>query len=452
MHSRKRFGFIAAAIPSVLMAGALAADPAFAAAGTSHDGGAAVTQQPGDATIPLPNHECQAVAHTICYTPAQLSKAYNLDPLYKAGITGKGQTIVIMTAFGSPTLQHDLDVYSKQFGLKTTKVDVISFRRQPVFDPDNNSQINWAIGITGEVELAHTAAPDARIVLAETGVDVAQTVTGWRQVMDAEKYLIDHNIGDVIVNGFNTTENNFPGFDKGDFSSIEDLRYAFKDAEKHHVTLIGASGQRGTTSLEPDGSTPYPFQVNSWPSSDPLVTSVGGTSLHLTDTGERTAPDSVFNDNDIHLGASGGGLSHVFARPSYQDGVKNVVGNHRSTPDISMNAAGRGGFWTYGSAVPVFSGWRELNGTEQGAPYFAGIVALAGQMAHHRLGNINETVYKLAAASRHDARTGIIDVNDGTNNNVVNVPGFTAVDGYEPAAGVGTFNAALFVPRLAQGH
>ena len=116
----------------------------------------------------------------------------------------------------------------------------------------------------------------------------------------------------MITQSFGATENTFPGFDKGDFSSIQTLRYAFKDAARHDVTVLAASGDAGATDCQADGATYYPYPVNSWPSSDPLVTSVGGTQLHLDDAGNRTAPDSVWNDD---YGAGGGGQSHVFARP-----------------------------------------------------------------------------------------------------------------------------------------
>ncbi len=67
-------------------------------------------------------------------------------------------------------------------------------------------------------------------MLVETGVAETEGVTGLPEMMDAEKSLIDHGVGDVITQSFGATENTFPGFDKGDFSSIQKLRYAFQDA------------------------------------------------------------------------------------------------------------------------------------------------------------------------------------------------------------------------------
>ncbi|MGW0770421.1 S53 family peptidase [Streptomyces sp. NPDC002676] len=391
---------------------------------------------------PLPIAQCQAKWHIACYTPLQYRTAYNLNPLYKKGITGKGRTIVIVDSFGSPTVQHDLDVYSKQFGLPSTKVKVVKWGHVPAFDPKNSDMTGWAGETTLDVEMAHAVAPGAKIVLVETAVSETEGTTGLPEMMSAEKNLIDHGVGDVISQSFGATENTFPGFGRGDFTSIKKLRYAFQDAQRKHVTVLASSGDGGATDMKADGKTYYNKRVNSWPSSDPLVTSIGGTQLHLNDKGERVKPDSVYND----YGASGGGQSHVFTRPSYQDGVKNVVGTRRGTPDISMAAAVNGGAWVYSSYDPTATGWDVSGGTSEASPLFSGIVALADQAAGHRLGNINAALYTLLKQKN----PGIVDVNDGTDNSYEGVKGYKAVNGYDMATGVGTLDALRLVPALAK--
>ncbi|GLX48605.1 hypothetical protein Shyhy01_15550 [Streptomyces hygroscopicus subsp. hygroscopicus] len=395
-----------------------------------------------DVDSPLSIAQCQAKWHINCYTPLQYRTAYRLGALYREGITGKGRTIVIVDSFGSPTIQHDLDVYSKQFGMASTKVSVVKWGKVPPFDPKNPDMTGWAGESTLDVEMAHAAAPGAKIVLVETGVAETEGVTGLPEMMSAEKSLIDHGVGDVITQSFDATENTFPGFDKGDFSSIRNLRYAFEDAARKGVTVLGSSGDDGPTNSTLDGSGDYPMRVNSWPSSDPLVTSVGGTQLHLDDHGDRVSPDSVYND----YGAGGGGESHVFSRPAFQNGVKKIVGTHRGTPDISMSAAVNGGAWVYSSYDPTAVGWNVYGGTSESSPLFAGVVALADQVAGHRLGNINAALYSLA---KHRG-TGVVDVNDGTDNSYGGVTGYKAVDGYDMATGVGTPDAPSFVKALAK--
>lgn len=393
---------------------------------------------------PLSDAQCQAKWQINCYTPLQYRTAYDLNALYRKGVTGKGRTIVIVDSYGSPTVQHDLDVYSRQFGLPSTKVKVVKWGHVPAFDPKNSDMTGWAGETTLDVEMAHAVAPAAKIVVVETAVSETEGTTGLPEMMDAEKYMIDHGVGDVISQSFGATENTFPGFAKGDFSSIKKLRYAFQDANRKHVTVLAASGDGGATDLQADGKTYYKKRVNSWPSSDPLVTSVGGTQLHLDDKGKRVKPDSVYND----YGSGGGGQSHVFTRPSFQNGVKKVVGTRRGTPDISMSAAVNGGAWIYSSFDPTATGWDVSGGTSEATPLFAGIVALADQAAGHRLGNIQKRLYDLS--SYRSRITGVVDVNDGTNNSYQGVTGYKAVNGYDLATGVGTVDALRFVPALVK--
>ena len=169
-------------------------------------------------------------------------------------------------------------------------------------------------------------------------------------MIKAEQWVIDHNLGDVISQSFGATENTFPGFSEPNYGSLRDLRYAFADAARQQVTVLASSGDSGATNDEADGATLYPYRAVSWPSSDPLVTSVGGTQLLLAQDGNRIQPDQVWNDT---YGASGGGVSSIFARPSYQDGVTAVVGDKRGIPDISMSAAVTGGCWVYESFEPA---------------------------------------------------------------------------------------------------
>lgn len=395
---------------------------------------------------PLTTEQCQTKWKIACYGPLQYRQAYNLNPLYHAGITGKGRTIVIVDSFGSPTIQHDLDVYSKQFGIKSSKVSVVKWGNVPKWDPKNPDMTGWAGESTLDVEMAHAMAPDAKIVLVETAVAETEGVTGLPEMMDAEKAMIDRGVGDVITQSFGATENTFPGFDKGDFSSIQKLRYAFKDAAKHGVTVLASSGDGGATDNTADGKGYYTKPVNSWPSSDPLVTSIGGTQLHLDDLGHRLKPESVYNDN----GAGGGGQSHVFKRPAYQNGVRSVVGTQRATPDISMAAAVNGGAWVYSSYDPTAVGWDVSGGTSEASPLFSGIVALADQAAGHRVGNIQDALYALYKHEGYKRSSGLVDVNDGTNNSYQGVTGYTAVNGYDMATGIGTIDAARFVPALVR--
>ncbi len=401
---------------------------------------------------PVSTTDCQADFGINCYTPVQYRVAYDLNPLYQRGVNGRGKTIVIVDSFGSPTIRNDLSVFDQQFGFPNPDLRIVKFGNVPAFDPTNSAMVGWAEETTLDVEYAHSIAPDAKIVLAETPVAETEGVTGLPEMMNAERSLINSGVGDVISQSFGATENTFPGFSSGNYSSLLSLRYAFQDALAHHVTVLAASGDSGATDDEADGSTLYPYRVNSWPSSDPLVTSVGGSQLDLDNAGNRVQPDAVWNDG---YGAGGGGVSAVFSRPLYQVGVRGAAGRHRGTPDISMSAAVNGGAWVYmsfaGTESPGVSdpGWYIFGGTSEATPIFSGIVALADQVAGHRLGLINPALYALGYASQHGARnTGLVDITAG-NNSFAGVTGYAAGPGYDLASGLGTIDAAKFVPALA---
>ncbi|MFK0195490.1 S8 family serine peptidase [Kitasatospora sp. NPDC090308] len=392
---------------------------------------------------PISTSDCVTQIGIHCYSPLQYRTAYHLDPLYRQGVTGKGRTIVIVDSFGSPTIQHDLEVFDRQWGIPDTRVEVVKWGNVPVFDPTDEDHTGWAGESTLDVEYAHAIAPDAHIVLVETGVAETEGVTGLPEMMDAEKAVMKSHDVDVVSQSFGATENTFPGYAKGDFKSIEKLRYAFQYAAAEDVTVLAASGDDGATDAMDNGSDLYPYKVNSWPSADPLVTSVGGTRLTLDDSGNRTAPDQVWHDD---YGAAGGGVSGVFARPWYQAAVAGTTGNHRGTPDISMSAAVDGAAWTYESYDPTAVGWHLVGGTSEATPVFSGVVALAAQLAGHRLGQLNPRLYGLALLPSR--LSGITDVTAGDNSWDA-VTGYQATKGYDLASGLGTIDGNRFVRSLA---
>jgi subtilase family serine protease len=407
-----------------------------------------IIEVPGVPTLAFPpsTSYCLANFGIHCYQPFQLTKAYNLDSLHAAGITGYGRTIVIVDAFGSPTIKNDLQVFDQQFGL----VDPPSLTiiqpagAVPPFDPTNGDMLGWAEETTLDVEWAHVFAPDANIVLVETPVSETEGVQGFPEIVMAENYVINHGLGDVISQSFGATEETFPSP-----QSILNLRSAFKNAAEHRVTVLGSSGDLGATDFQLNLFDLYTTPVNSWPSSDPLVTSVGGTMLTLDDAGNRLAPDMVWNDG---FGAGGGGVSAVFNRPEFQDGVKRVVGKHRGTPDISLSAAVDGAVVFYYSFWPGRVGFHLVGGTSESAPEFAGIVAMAAQLADRRLGPLGDLLYELRGRA-------IVDITQGNNTfgpfqnsdlNFYTVQGYNAGPGYDLASGLGTIDGARFVRALAE--
>ena len=444
---------IAKCVTGVLVTGlaALVVAPAAAVANTQ------LQFLPHPFAAPPTTSQCETDLGIACYNARQFEHAYGTDQLYPRGITGAGQTVVIVDSYGSPTIKQDLASYDQQNGLP----DPPSFKvitpagAPPAYDPNDPTAGGWALETTLDVETAHAMAPGANILLVETPVAETTGVTGFPQMMDAEEYVIDHHLGNVITQSFGAAEQTFanPG-------QIYSLRYAYEDAAAHGVTVLASSGDQGVSSGEPNGVDNYPFPVVNWPASDPLVTGVGGTQLHLDQYGNRTAPDNVWNDTAL-LGspaAGGGGLSVAFSRPSYQNGVARVVRGSRGVPDISASAAVDGGANIYITTVnPAYGidapGWYVVGGTSEASPLVAGIVSLADQVAGHGLGQINPSLYQIGdgwGSGLTDITTGNNGVTFTNSNGVTyNLRGYNARPGYDLASGLGTPYAPRLVFQLA---
>jgi subtilase family serine protease len=406
---------------------------------------------------------CEQHYKIACYRPQQIQQGYDLPKLFDAGITGKGQTIVIVDSYGSPTVQHDLAVFDAEAHLPAPpsfKIIQPAGRVAPYQANDNRE--GWAGETELDVEYAHDIAPGANILLVETPTSENEGRTGFPQIVKAEEFVVNHHLGGVISQSFSASEQSFarPG-------RLLSLRGAYIDAAARGVTVLTASGDSGAADVTFDGSTYFTHPVTSWPDSDPLVTGIGATQLHLNPAGFPTGPATVWNDtynaatNQYIVGnsgpnplASGGGRSAIFSRPRYQRGVRHLVGSKRGVPDISMSGACNGAADMYQSFKGQPAGWYPTCGTSEATPEFAGIVALADQVAHHPLGLINPALYLLSALRA----PGIADVVGGSNtvtfrqgkkNKVYTVTGFRAVPGYDLATGVGTVNAPAFVRELA---
>ncbi|HEY0938396.1 MAG TPA: S53 family peptidase, partial [Trebonia sp.] len=435
----------------------------------------------GGLPAPPTTAQCEQDYGIACYQVSQLQRAYDLSPLFSRGIEGQGQTIVIVDAFGSPSITSDLKAFDAQTGLSDPPSLRVITPEGPVTTtattctsaysatgPDTCSDYyRWTDETSLDVEWAHAMAPKANILLVETPRTEIEGISGLPQLLAAENYVIDHHLGDVISQSFGAAEQTFSRP-----SQIYSLRSVYVNAVRHGVTVLAASGDTGATDdyCHPASGCADPNDVAccdsaptiSWPASDPLVTTVGGTQLSLNSEGDRTAPDRVWNDPSstfgvtgpvYTLGASAGGRSAVFARPRFQDGVAGIVGDSRGTPDIAMSAADSGAVDFYDSADPGVAGWGIGGGTSEATPLFAGIVALADQVAGRSLGYLNPALYAMAASGAPD---GIVPISVGSNSfsyclpgdflsngscapssDLVTVPGFAANGRYNDATGWG---------------
>jgi len=431
------------------------ARPASPASSTSSPGALLVHPAAGKvrrvsmAPVPFSDAQCEATFQVSCYVPDQVEAAYNLPALYRQGIKGKGQTIVIVDAFGSPTISDDLMQFDQYLGLGTPPLRVVRVGHVPAFNPGNGDMIGWAAETSLDVEYAHAGAPAAKIVLVEVGQETLQ------QLALGVKYAVQHKLGDVISLSWGAPEQSLGRQFVSAYSSI------FSQAARSHITISVSSGDSGVSGQDNNGNY-YRHPVASWPATSPYVTAVGGTRLNLNASGARNGHDTAWNDtyngdvNNFFFGnsgpnplATGGAKSVYYGRPSYQKSVSGVTGGARGIPDISMSAS-------CSVAVNVFEtfsggqdGWTAFCGTSESAPMFAAIVALADQVAGHGLGLLNPALYALAA--KH--APGIVPVASG--NNTVSfsggtVHGYSVRHGYNLVTGLGSVNGQALVPELAR--
>jgi subtilase family serine protease len=318
----------------------------------------------------------------------------------------------------------------------------------------------------------------ANILLVTTPTAETLGVQGFQQMMNAEQYVVDHHLANVISQSFGSSEAAF-----GSAKSLLNLRHAFITAANSGVTVLASSGDNGSAEIKKTpvakGGSLIPRPTVGWPASDPLVTGIGGTYLCTdpTNTTSRqvdsvdppTACQTHKGQAEVGWTFAGGGFSDAFAKPDYQNTLpagSTPIGTQRGVPDVALQASSTTGALVFLSlppdglsglicgTSPCSTGWYDIGGTSLSSPQWAGLVALADQMNGGGLGLINLALYTIGAnPSRYAA--DFFDITTGNNTADPSVPGYPATIGWDPITGLGTPNAANFVPDLvaaANGH
>ena len=410
-----------------------------------------------------------------CYTPSQFRVAYSIQPLLDRGIDGRGETVTdletAVPANGPPgstiiqagptstatihvtgppdqppavtDIRQDLARFDSLFRLPAARIQVVTSLA--------GSASPWqaSSGEVGDLEELHMVAPGATlrvVLLPDQGSAKSATagmLTGLRLAVSG---------ADVVSVSWDLGEHFFTKAQAAGMTSI------LLTAAAHHVTVVASSGDTGGFSdMQPFESTPSapgggtPVKEVSLPASDPFVLAVGGTTLTANPATGAYVGETAWNTSNGFAqpgSASGGGFSHLYARPSYQDGVPGI-GAMRGVPDVAGDADAQDG------APIVFAGSTPFiapaSGTEAAAPLWAGLIALADQYAHHDLGFVDPAIYRIARSSSyhqafHDVTTGN---NDMTMPYPAGTAGYQATPGWDPATGWGSPDAEVLVPLLA---
>ena len=368
---------------------------------------------------------------TPCYSPHQLRVAYGIQPLLDSGIDGRGETVTILAPATSPNtsqgpagtdIRQDLKALNNMFGLPAARIQIVTTLA--------GAAAPWQAGDEeiGDTEIVHTVAPAAalRVVLLPAGPNLFKNAATATADMIAGLRLAVSGT-DVASISWSLGEHYFTP------AQVTQMHAILLAAAAHHVTVLGSSGDNGALS---DTDFGKPVKEVSLPASDPLVLGVGGTTLTAKPSGAYVS-ETAFS--------TGGGFSHLYARPAYQDGVPGIS-KTRGVPDVAADADQPG-------PPTVLAGGNIVTnlGTSNSTPLWGGLIALADQYAHHDLGFVNPALYRIARSPSyhkafHDITTGNNDATVGS----ITVTGYQAGPGWDPVTGWGSPNAQVLVPLLAR--
>lgn len=419
-----------------------------------------------------------------CYTPSDIRSAYGVN---KLDLTGEGQTIVIVDSYGSPTALPDLQFFSTTFGLPAPDLTIIHPDGTPPFNNSvNGSAVGWAVETSLDLQWAHAIAPKAKLVLIATIPAETEGVQGFPNMLKGEEIAAMQFPGSVMSQSFAATEQSFHDAGPAQVARFDEV---YQLAQANNVTVLGSSGDTGTANVDKQLRL-FPFPTVNWPSSDPLVTSAGGTWLQF---GWKWNPTGTANDYFACLAAgtpvntcratylkfttgpgrteavwredwrgiaTGGGRSVLFPTPGFQSAAgipQSILMGSRGIPDVSWNAAVDGGVLVF-TSFPLFRvGWHIVGGTSASSPQLAAVIALANQGRAGKgkgpVGYLNPVLYALPSTNFNDIVSLTFGSSPGQtlDSNAAfgtGIAGMPTLPGYDLTTGLGSPKVDKFVPDL----
>jgi subtilase family serine protease len=206
---------------------------------------------PASADFPCLSNPNPSITNAQCYSVQQLRTAYDITPLLNSGITGKGQTIVIIALSSLPTLRSDVHAFDQVWGLSDPELTIIAPSGAPQFIDEPSAFA------AEEVEIAHAIAPDAAINVVQSPALTDSDTTLEKQFYEWLKplrYAIDRRLGNVIVDDWGIAGESC--FDGAFFRYQHAL---LQEARARHVTVAAQSGFFGAGSFScPSPAAPAP--------------------------------------------------------------------------------------------------------------------------------------------------------------------------------------------------
>jgi len=343
----------------------------------------------------VPQFQGKTLPYAVCgYTGPLYRSAYEGN----SSLDGSGVTVAITDAYAAPTIVGDSNKYAGRHGDGTyapgqfSQVKPGSFSHQPLCGPSG-----WYGEETLDVEAVHAMAPGANIRFygASSCLD--------DDLLAALTTVVDEDAAQLVTNSW------------GD---VEQVETTDQIAAYEQVFLQGAvQGQSFMFSSGDNGDelANTGIRQTDYPTSDPYVTSVGGTSDAIGANGKFTFQTgwgtqkyalSTSGTSWSSLGflyGAGGGHSSLFNEPPYQAGV--VPGSNgagRAVPDVGLDGDPTTGMLigeTQTFPDGVYYDEYRIGGTSLASPLFAGMTALLLQHAGGGMGLLNPTIYAQAGSS-----------------------------------------------------
>src|SRR5947209_1322114 len=239
-----------------------------------------LAQEPATTLRKVTNDSCPADLQNAatCFTPHALRVAYGVQSLTERGFTGKGQTVIDIVSFGSPTLQQDMDVFDQQFGLPPIKLQVLAPLNVPEYDPRHDKG-GWADETELDVQIIHAIAPDANIIVLQSPVAETEGTIGLPEFLQLEQYALAHHLGNIISQSWGASELTLQN--AAGQAEIQKWDAFYKQAATQNaISIFSSSGDNGATDYtDLQGKHLSSVATTSFPPDDPCITSVGGTTL-----------------------------------------------------------------------------------------------------------------------------------------------------------------------------
>jgi len=353
------------------------------------------------------------------FTIAQVGAAYKYDAFASHGDLGQGQTIAVFEL--TDLLSSDVNYYLTCDHLST---EVSTVR----IDGGNGLNFSAEVEAALDVEIVATIAPAAKVVV----YDGPNAQAG---ALDTYQRIATDDTAQTVSTSWGFCE-------RADAAAVTAEAAIFSEMAAQGQTVVAAAGDSGASDCLGYFAThtnPLAGAIGvDDPASQPYVTAVGGTTIsNAALIGSSAQAETVWDTKDVAGG--GGGVSALWPRPSYQDGVAGTSAAGRSVPDLSIDADPASGYMIYTVAA---GGWTPVGGTSCGAPMIAALFALANQYNSTRLGFVNPLLYQVGA--QHPG-VNFNDVTSG-NNETYGVTGYgTAAAGYDDASGWGSPLATSFL-------